>query len=277
MKTAVVAFISPAGSTRHVAHVIAHALKERSIDVHQLDLSITKDPSRFMDKLQAGGEACLFVGSPVYRDMAVPPVMRFLESLPADTGLPAVPFVTWGGANSGIALWQMGQALDRKGFGIIGAAKVLGVHSMMWPSDDPLGKGHPDADDDREIRDLVDTVVSRMQRDADAFPRVSLDYQPETVSAEIKPNLAQPWMIVPKTVNEDNCTQCAICREVCPVDAVTLNPFPAFGETCISCFNCVRECPESAIDSPLELEQLDTKIRKKAVKFNEQPLTQIFV
>jgi len=278
MKNAFLVFSSPAGSTRHVAEVIVKALKEKSIDVQQLDLGIVKDPSRFIEKMKAAAEeACLFVGSPVYRDMAVPPVMGFLKKLPADTGLAAVPFVTWGGATSGMALWQMGRVLESKGLRMVGAAKVLGVHSMMWPSNSPVGMGHPDADDDRQVAELVEGVIEKLQSDAEMLPLDDLDCQPEAVSAEIKEKLDQPWMIVPKTIDEDKCTQCAICRETCPAGAVTLDPFPVFGETCFDCFNCVRECPEEAIDSPLDLAQLDAKIRKKAEKFNEQPPTQIFM
>lgn len=278
MKTAFVAFVSPAGSTRHVAEVIVKCLNENSIDVQQLDLGIVRDPSRFIEKLQTAGEkACLFVGSPVYRDMAVPPVMSFLEKLPTGTGLSAVPFVTWGGAYSGVSLWQMGRALEAKGFKLAGGAKVLGVHSMMWPSDDPVGKGHPDADDDRMIGELVDRAIAKVKSNAESLSLEALDYQPEGVSAEIKEKLGQPWVNVAKTIDVDSCTQCAICRDACPAGAVTLDPFPMFGETCFDCFNCVRQCPEEAINSPLDLEKLDAKIRKKSAKFNEQPPTQIFM
>ena len=167
MKSAFIAYCSPAGSTRHVAEVIVKSLKERSIDVQQLDLGIVRDPSRFIEKMRdAREEACLFVGSPVYRDMAVPPMMAFLDQLPADAGLAAVPFVTWGGANSGVALWQMGRVLNDKGFRLVGAAKVLGVHSMMWSSSNPVGQGHPDADDDRQVAKLVDRVFEKIQAGA---------------------------------------------------------------------------------------------------------------
>ena len=231
MKTAFIVFCSPAGSTRHVADVIVKSLKDRSIDVQQLDLGIVSDPSRFIEKMQAAGQAgaCLFVGSPVYRDMAVPPVMAFLDQLPVSAGLSAVPFVTWGGANSGVALWQMGQVLESKGVHLVGAAKVLGVHSMMWPSESPVGQGHPDPDDDRQVSQLVEKVVERLDETAvGTLSLKALDYQPEAVVFDIKKKLGQPWMIIPKTIDEDKCTQCAICKQVCPVGAVTLDPGPSF-------------------------------------------------
>ena len=61
---------------------------------------------------------CLFIGSPVYRDVAIAPVINFIEDLPQLEGNYAVPFVTWGQACSGVALWQMSAALIKKGFRI---------------------------------------------------------------------------------------------------------------------------------------------------------------
>lgn len=278
MKTAFIVYCSPAGSTRHVAQVIGEHLEEKSVTVHHLDLSIIKDPSRFVDLLKsAGADACLFVGSPVYRDVAIPPVMAFLNDLPPLNGCTAVPFVTWGGASSGVALWQMGQVLESKGCTLVGAAKVLGVHSMMWLSDSPVGQGHPDADDERQIGHLVDRVIDRLANTtAGTLSLDALDYQPEVVAAEVKKKLDQPWTIIPKTVDEENCTQCAICSQVCPVGAVTLDPGPVFSDRCFDCFNCIRECPEDAIVPAVPLEKIDANIRGRVAKLDERPHTQLF-
>jgi ferredoxin/flavodoxin len=278
MKSAFIAYSSPAGSTRHVARVIAERLEEKSVTVHRLDLGISKDPSRFTGLLKAAGtDACLFVGSPVYRDVAPPPVMEFLDGLPAAAGCPAVPFVTWGGATSGVALWQMGQALESKGYTLAGAAKVLGVHSMMWLSDSPVGQGHPDADDDLQIGHLTDRVMARLAKaTGGTLPPDALDYQPEAVGAAAKKKLGQPWTIIPKTIDEKKCTQCAICKQVCPVGAVTLDPGPVFSGRCFDCFSCIRECPEDAIVPAVPLEKIDANIRERVEKYNEKPFTQIF-
>jgi ferredoxin len=278
MKTAFIVFISPAGSTRHVAGVIGNQLEEKSVTVHRLDLGISRNPSPFIEKLKAAGtDACLFVGSPVYRDVAVPPVMAFLDSLPATSGQPAVPFVTWGGASSGVALWQMGQALERNGYVLVGGAKVLGVHSMMWPSVDPVGQGHPDADDERLVCSLVERVSDRLaMTSVDTLALDALDYQPEAVGAEAKKKLDQPWMIIPKTVDQEKCTQCAICKQVCPVGAITLDPGPVFNECCFDCFSCIRECPEDAIVPSVSLEKIEANIRQRVETFNERMPTEIF-
>jgi ferredoxin len=278
MKTAFVAFCSPAGSTGHVAQVIADSLREKSVTVHLIDLGAGQDSSPIMGLLKtAGADDCLFVGSPVYREMAIPPVMAFLDDLPHANGCTAVPFVTWGGAISGIALWQMGRVLQNKGYQLTGGAKVMAVHSMMWQSDQPVGKGHPDGDDDGQVCRLVTKVIERMANaTAKPIPLSDLDYQPETIAADFKTKLDQPWMIIPKTIDEATCTQCGTCEAVCPVGAVALDPGPVFNTRCFDCFRCVRECPEDAIISSVPFEKIEAMIRGRAETYNERPLTQIF-
>jgi len=279
MKTAYIVFCSPAGSTGHVTQVIADSLEEKSIPVHRLDLGAGQDPSRFIGLLKrAEADDCLFVGSPVYREMAIPPVMTFLNGLStANNGCSTVPFVTWGGAISGIALWQMGQVLQNKGYVLTGGAKVLAVHSMMWRSDQPAGQGHPDDDDDRQVRRLVTKVIERMSTlKVKPMPLSDLDYQPETIAVDFKKKLDRPWMIIPKTIDEESCTQCGTCEAMCPVGAVALNPGPIFNAHCFDCFKCVRECPEDAIISSVPLDKIQNMIRERVEKYNEMPPTQIF-
>jgi Fe-S-cluster-containing hydrogenase component 2 len=50
-------------------------------------------------------------------------------------------------------------------------------------------------------------------------------------------------------VNEELCTGCGACVEVCPVDAISLSADKAQidGEKCVDCGVCVGECPTDAI------------------------------
>ncbi|MGD8980877.1 MAG: hypothetical protein PVF42_04735 [Desulfobacterales bacterium] len=158
-KKVFIVYFSPAGSTRHIAEIIEKRFKELGAEVSSFDLAQSSNEvaisiSQQMEALS--GECCLFIGSPVYVSHAVPLVMNCITKLKESNGAFAVPFVTWGGACSGIALYEMGKELINKKFTLLGAAKILGVHSLMWQLEDPLGKGHPDADDDRMVEELVE-------------------------------------------------------------------------------------------------------------------------
>ncbi len=51
-------------------------------------------------------------------------------------------------------------------------------------------------------------------------------------------------------INNEKCTGCGQCVDVCPVEAITMNDDKAKidQETCIECGACVSECPNEAIE-----------------------------
>jgi ferredoxin/flavodoxin len=277
MKTIIV-FCSPGGSTRRVAETIQDGFNQRNAAVKLLDLAQMNDRIEGMASIQTANQPfCLFVGSPVYRDLAVEPIMRFIDKLPVFVNAYAVPFVTWGQACSGVALWQMAAALTKKGFAIVGAAKVLAVHTLMWRARNPAGKGHPDETDFQKIQELVANIYDRFQSgNISALSDDILDYQPALRAAEFKKKMKAPKLIVPKNVKAEICTQCGVCQERCPVSAVSLNPYPQFDQNCIDCFNCIRLCPENAIEPARSLDQIEVHIRERVLTIQEQPYTQIF-
>ncbi len=272
-----VVFISPNDSTRKVAGAIADQLSKGGAGVFVADLSDAAVSRTLIERITAADTTFLFIGSPVYNDVAVPPVMAVIDRLPQLRSAWAVPFVTYGRACSGVALWQMAAALHDKGFQIAGAAKILAVHSLMWQSDRPEGEGHPDADDLRQVRRLVDTLHSGLSAGTlTPLALEVLDYQPPELAAEFKAKIARPWVNIPKTVDKQACTECGNCVEDCPVGAIILKPTPEFGDACFSCFNCIRLCPEEAIAPVLPLAKIEAMIRERVRSINEQPLSQVF-
>ena len=272
-------FSSPAGSTRKVAFFIKEAFRRRNTDVQLLDVAQEKHIPDFFESFKAAGRhTCLFVGSPVYRDVAVPPIRDAIGKLPQMDGAFAVPFVTWGQACSGVALWQMGSTLKDKGFKIAGAAKVLAAHSLMWHTAKPAGKGHPDQSDQDAVKGLVGTLFRRFEsKDIPVLSLENLDYQPKVRADQMKKKINEPWVVVPKEVDSDLCTQCGICREECPVGAVILDPLPRFERNCFDCFNCVRLCPEDAIKPAISMSQIAEHIRTRVKTIAELPDTRIFL
>ena len=113
--------------------------------------------------------------------------------------------------------------------------------------------------------------------DADSGGLIRLDYQPQERAAEMKNKINTAWYIIPKNLNTEACTQCGVCEEECPVDAVALNPYPEFDQNCIDCFNCIRLCPEDAIASSVSMDEIGDHIRKRVSTIKERPLTQVFL
>lgn len=279
IQKAFVVYCSPAGATRHVSHTIIRKLQEMRIEVIECDLSKKFSETAIITKInRVKNNACLFVGSPVYFSRAIPPVMNFIARLPKSSSMPVVPFVTWGGVSSGIALYEMGSALAEKNMAVIGAAKILAQHAMMWQMEKPLGENHPDAADDQMVRKMIAAMVDKFSRGA--FAPIDLSplcfYPPEIMAEMKKSSVKKAKSQMPKRrVDEDACTECRECSAVCPTDAITFNPFPEFDGNCIFCFNCVRLCPEDAISA--DLSALEKQIRDRADKFKEKPFSEIFI
>ena len=279
-KKVLIAYFSPAGSTQHVAGIIKNKFQALGTDVWMLDLGECRDGAREISQRikEAKGNCCLFIGSPVYVSHAVPRVMDCIAGLRENTGAFAVPFVTWGGVCSGISLFEMGKALFNKGITVLGAAKILALHSLMWPLENPLGKGHPDSNDDRMVEDLVNHIYHKLHS---ATPKgiqlADLAYQSKENHAEMENiSLEAAKALMPKReIDTMLCTQCQICEEVCPVDAIALTPYPEFGHGCIFCFSCMKQCPEKAINA--DLSEIWQRIKDRSVFFSEHPHSQIFL
>lgn len=279
IRKAVIVFCSPAGSTKHVAEVIERSVRSLETPLTVIDLAEDRDIPFLMTQLvDAKDNVCLYIGSPVYACRPVPPVMTFISLLPPAHEGYAVPFVTWGGVSSGVALHVMGKGLQEKGYRILGGAKVLAQHSLMWCCDTPLGPGHPNPEDDRVIQSLVGKVNAKLRSEApEPLPLSRLAYHPVEHRVEMeRSNLAAAKNHLPRReLVQERCTRCGVCEEVCPVEAVSLAPDPVFHASCISCFNCVRLCPEEAIQA--DLTQVFTRLKARAAGWNETPPTEIFL
>jgi ferredoxin/flavodoxin len=275
-----IVYFSPAGSTRHVAGVIEKRFLALGAEVSSFNLAECNSDVAMTISQQmkaSEGNSCLFIGSPVYVSHTVPLVMECIAGFKENAGVFAVPFVTWGGACSGISLYEMGKELINKRFTLLGAAKILALHSLMSQLEEPLGKGHPDTDDDRMIEELVNDVNQKLQEDHPIGMNLSdLVYQTKENHKEMETiSLQAAKAHMPeRTIDTGLCNQCQVCSDVCPADAVTFTPYPEFGGGCVFCFNCMKKCPEQAIHA--DLSDIWQRIRDRAAFFSEKPSTQIF-
>jgi len=274
-----IVYISPAGTTRHVARVIGDELSAHGRQPEMFDLGDRKRIAE-INKLQTAlaQDACLFIGSPVYACHAVPAVISFIATLGTGSGCCSVPFVTWGAVTSGLALSKMAVLLEAKGYPVAAAAKVVAEHSLLWGAQHPLGQGRPDADDDRRIRAMVQKIVAAADAGAAQFlPAAALHYQPAGLQQTMAGlSLAVAKAMLPQiSVAGELCTRCGACVAACPADAIKLAPLPEFASSCIACYNCLRACPEHALRA--DFSQMEAGLKKRAADFGEQKETVVYL
>lgn len=280
MYKAFVFYCSPAGTTRQVAKAIEKKLVSygRQVIVCELGKEDEKLSEAIRELEGTKDRVSVFIGSPVYASHALPLVMEFIERLPLHPQAYAIPFVTWGGATSGLALAEMGDALTGREYVLAGAARVMAVHSLMWELPSPVGLGHPDSADERMIENLIAVVERNLQRPEPLqLSSQVLSYQSEAVAVEMRKlslKIAR-GLLPPRVVDEDLCTECGVCVDQCPVAALTLEPYPVYAEHCILCFNCMRCCPEKAIAA--DLSAIHERVRERADNYREEPLSDVFI
>lgn len=278
-KKAVIAYISPGGSTKEAAYVLKDALSSQSIDVSVFEVGRKKSFEGVKKALKEDG-VIFFAGSPVYVSKVLPSIKELINEVKTDKKIPAVPFVTWGCVTSGIALYDAGKSLKENGFEIAGAIKVPGVHTMTTPSEDPLGAGHPDSEDKKIISEFAQKLLALLDSDdyiSKCLEPDDIQYQPEDKKAEMeKGDVYKARANMPqKMVSESLCTSCGICAELCPVEAIELDPYPVFNDNCISCFNCYKQCPEEAI--LCDLAPIAERIRQRKKMFDEADEAKYFI
>jgi ferredoxin/flavodoxin len=274
-----VVYISPAGTTRHAAQVIGEELTALGKSCSAVDLGDRAGRAELKNILAASArDACLFIGSPVYATHAVPAVMDFIKSLPVDIGCCSVPFATWGAVTSGVALFEMAEALAAKGYPAVAAAKIVAEHSLLWRFDNPLGKGRPDAADDRKVRDMVKKVATAVDAGAaQHLPAAALNYQPEALQ-KVMAGLALSAVrkVLPQiSLQRDLCTLCGDCVAACPAEAVELADGPVFKDCCIACYNCLRACPENALQA--DFTQMAAGLAQRVKDFGENCETVVYL
>ena len=273
----IIVFFSPAGTTRRVAFHIEHCLAERGITARLVDLRLPAGGPVQAGGLGLDGPCCLWIGSPVYCDHALPLVAEWIEGLKPSARGWAVPFVTWGGVTSGLALPELADLLQARGFQTVGAAKVLAEHSSLWAAAEPLGAGRPDAADLAQVRELVAAVVANLGQAAPApLDLRRLDYLSPSLRTEAASKSlakAKSMMPAPRAI-ETRCTQCGECVAACPVGAITLDPYPVMAEHCVRCQQCVRICPEGAF--PHDPAATATRIAAMAAASDEDKVTRVF-
>lgn len=209
-----------------------------------------------MSDIVTGGQPDLsvydIVGFAAFTDFLVPSPLyqEFMEGLPQQDGKPAFVFNTYG-MNSGKTLKIMDAAVSAKGF------KVIAGHSLHVPENYPpmiaSGLGNENAPNMKELAGFkgfiaeLNEALKQLGNGADV-PSKKMEIGVKDKIIPKYPKGMRKRMMGPKYFDEELCTTCGTCANVCPNGAIKIDGGPVFDEEkCSACWACYNHCLFQAI------------------------------
>jgi flavodoxin len=165
IRKALVTWYSQTGNTARIGRAMAGAWKAKGLQVESGDY-------REIDRNSIGKYDIIAVGTPVFYYEVPENLRQWLESIPAITGIPVVPFVTFGGAggNQQNTMAELGNLLASRGGVPVGARgfSAMSTYAITWSMGNTERilryRSLPDANSGKEAADFAHDSLDRALR-----------------------------------------------------------------------------------------------------------------
>lgn len=236
-------YFSPSGSTEKIVRKIASGIQNVEIKSHNLL------PSEERKKKYVFGKNDLVIYGSLSAGMLFTKAEEIFNCLQGND-TPFIGVVSFGHSYYGVALTEMKERAESRGFFVCALGAFVSRHSMMKK----LGSGRPDSKDEEIMVDFGRKAYEKI---------LSGDYtlhnQPVTnwsLSEEANKIIAfreknkEPYCF-PKEFRakkiSDNCIKCKTCVRNCPTNAIDIENKIFDLDACIGCYGCINRCPKHAI------------------------------
>ena len=241
MKTALI-FFSATENTARIAHVIKHRFERSGVEVDEIDITAWADRQGVTDL--SPYHAVIF-GFPVHSLRAPRVAREWLRTLHGG-GKKCAMFFTYGGFTVHPAHHTTQQILTEQHFTVVSSAQFPGAHTFNlggWSAFDQ----RPNAGDEA----LADRfAIETLPRFNGEDPGVLGPMDPGIYSEEELDRFEEfRFRMVTQlpTRTEATCSQCGLCEEACPTQAMDAESGVADPQKCIACLRCVANCPDQAL------------------------------
>jgi ferredoxin len=245
-------YFSPTGNSKKVAEAIAKGIQ---LPIEYINLT---SPQARIQNFSDFHDELTIISSPVYGGR-VPHQAAFRIRRLIANNTPTILVVTYGNRAYEDALIELSDIVSEVGFKPFAGCAFIGEHSWSTP-EKPTAGGRPDNDDLAEAESFGKKIREKLEKVGDVKELSSLK-MPGKNPYTLRATVWRPGRLMSPFTNEETCTKCGKCVEVCPTGAVSIrdvvsNPSPRAvlntrivstnEDACIWCCACVRNCPASA-------------------------------
>jgi ferredoxin len=226
---------SPTGTTKAIIKGIARGINQSKVELFDIT-----NPQARKQPLQTNQNELLIIGVPVYMGRVPALLNEWLHSIKAHK-TPVICVVVYGNRVFDDALLELKDIMIKCGCKPIAGAAYIGEHSFS-SSEIPTAEGRPDTIDLQHAELFGQKIYEKL------LSASSIDQIPDINIPGNYPygGITDLWSVDFIAISNE-CRQCGICAEGCPVGAIDLENSNIIDNVkCITCCACIKNCPQNA-------------------------------
>ncbi len=290
MKICIIVF-SPSGHTLQAAKMLQTAMQEQGMKVQLLNITRQEEVfkhNKVRDYLLKNVERhdVLCIGGPVYAGHLEGNVQKIIRQLPAPDkhwGKLAIPFITYGGLHSSVALQEAGALLHANKRTTVLGVKMASFHSLsqnLLPC--KINEGKPGREEEQVAGEMARRLKQLSDQGQWEDVRQSFAYASLMHKMVLK-FLSQDYFHRKyRTVHAkpEKCNGCGTCQKLCPVNLIEIVDQKAVrvdnGNYCLLCAECYHHCPRHAVVHEFVEQKITKKLNKEKQKYHELPQSAVY-
>lgn len=256
-------YFSPTGGTKKAGETFAKAISEEIIphDLGKLMRTALEENKAVAERSGVGMTVEPETEMAEDADIAVFAVPVFGGRLPSAAaeylktikgfGKKAVSLVVYGVRAYEDALLELNDILIRCGFQVVASGAFVAQHSIV----PDVGRGRPDADDEKEIAAFAASVLAKME--------AGKEEDEKAVCVPGNRPYKDGMKVSATPICLPSCGRCGVCEAVCPTGAIRMTEEGVETELsrCLLCMACKAVCPSrSRILPPPMQEAMNQKL-----------------